>query len=241
MDIHHKDISSKIWLAFAFLLALIFFIQCFVGANRLSLTWDEPSFISAGYVYLTRSDFRLNPSHPPLMQELEALPLLSLHLKAPDYSAYLRPDMNPVVSFGRALIFESGNDPIKIASLARLPVMIIGAMLVFVIFLWGRCMFGPGPAIAAAALASFCPNLLAHSKLATEDLGCTAFFFFCSMELLVCLLPKAHYPQLGNLWHHHRVSTSFQVHCVDSGTCLPFAFCMADPKKRKRIKACHNS
>lgn len=180
MLILYKSITSKIWLAVAFLLALVFFIQCFAGARRLSLTWDEPSFISAGYIYLTRNDFRLNPSHPPLMQEIEAMPLLFLDLKVPDYPAHWLSTINPVRSYGQALIFQSGNDPLRIAFLARLPVMVIGALLVLAIFLWGRSMFGPGPAVAAAALASFCPNLLAHAKLATEDLGCSAFIFFAA-------------------------------------------------------------
>ncbi len=168
---------SNVWLAVALLLSLVYFIQCLTGAMRLSLTWDEPSFISAGYVYLTKGEFSLNPSHPPLMQELEALPLLSLDLNVPEYPARWLSATNPVAGYGRALIFDSGNDPRRIAALARLPVMLIGAMLVLAIFLWGRSVFGPGPAAAAAALASFCPNLLTHAKLATEDIGCSAFFF----------------------------------------------------------------
>lgn len=161
----------------ALLLSLSFFVQCYVGSQQLSLTWDEPSFISSGYIYLTKNDFRLNPSHPPLMQELAALPLLTQDLAIPDYPGTWFAEINPVVSFGKAFIFASGNDPQKIALLSRLPVMFLGAMLILAIYGWGEELFGPWPALAATALAAFCPNLLAHAKVATEDLGCTALMF----------------------------------------------------------------
>lgn len=44
-------------------------------------------------------------------------------------------------------------------------------------YLWGRRLYGPRPALLGAALVAFSPNLLAHARLATEDLGCTTLFF----------------------------------------------------------------
>ena len=67
-------------LAVAAFVAVVFFAQAFGASLRHSLTWDEPSFISAGYAYLTRGDFRFNPSHPPFLQVMEAAPLLLMDL-----------------------------------------------------------------------------------------------------------------------------------------------------------------
>jgi hypothetical protein len=162
----------------AALLAGIFFVQGFFGSLNKSLTWDEPSFISAGYAYLKWDYFQLNPSHPPLMQDLEALPLLFLDLKHPERNdPRWQNALNPVVEFGRQFIYESGNDPIQIAFWSRLPVLLMGTGLVFAIFLWGRNLYGAGPALLGTAIAAFSPNLLAHAKLATEDLGCTTLMF----------------------------------------------------------------
>lgn len=164
------------WLALV--LASLFFIQGLLGNQHKSLTWDEPSYISAGYSYLKWNDFRLNPSHPPLMQDLAALPLLFMDLKVPPREdPGFRNNINPVVEFGRRFLFESGNDFRRITFWARLPVLVIGSLLIMAIFLWGRQLYGPGPALLATTMGAFCPNLIAHAKVATEDLGCSALMF----------------------------------------------------------------
>jgi len=162
--------------AVACLLAAAFFVQAFCSSRQESLTWDEPSFISAGYAYWTWNAFEVNPSHPPLMQMLEALPLLPMDIRAPgkDDPAW-RSQPNPVVELGHRLIFEGGNDPVQIARWARLPVILLGTALVLCVFAWGRQLWGTGGGLVAALLVACDPNLLAHSKLATEDLGCTVF------------------------------------------------------------------
>jgi hypothetical protein len=165
--------------AIALMLSLLFFLQAFLGQRKISLTWDEPSFISAGYMYLTRGDFQLNQGHPPLMQDLVALPLLFLDIHEPSGSdAEWREANNPTAALGRRFIYDSGNDVDRIATWARLPVVTLGAFLVFSLFMWGKSLYGTVPALLAALLAAGNPELLAHAKLATEDLGCSAFMFF---------------------------------------------------------------
>jgi hypothetical protein len=153
------NISENRALAAAILLALAFFAQGFFGNFKQSITWDETSFISVGYVYLNESDFRLNPSHLPLMQELEAFPLLFMNLKAPPYLPYWFSTKNSVVAYGVTFLFGSGNDAQRIAFWARLPVLILGALLILGIYLWGRRLFGALPALSATMAAAFCPNL----------------------------------------------------------------------------------
>ena len=164
------------WIALG--LSVAFFLQGMLGAREKSLTWDEPFHIGGGYAILERGEFDLFGASPPLMQQLEALPLLALDLAMPEIDdPRWRNSMNPAVSFGRLFLFEMGNDARQIASLARLPVLVIGAALVFGVYGFSRRPFGELPALLAAALAATSPNLLAHAKVATADLGCAAAMF----------------------------------------------------------------
>jgi 4-amino-4-deoxy-L-arabinose transferase-like glycosyltransferase len=162
------------WLAAAGL-ALVFGLQVFLGSGNLSLTWDEPGYIASGYVNWTRGDYRLAPDHPPLMQKLQALPLLAMDVAAPPLSVLQwGVDPNPRATYGRAFFFASGNDPVRTARWARAPVMVLGMLLVLCVYGFARELMRPEAALLACALAAFDPNLIAHAKLATEDLGCAA-------------------------------------------------------------------
>ena len=174
--------------AVALLCGLVFFAQERVASQRESLTWDETGYVAAGYVNLVNGDYRLNADHPPLMQKLSALPLLLLQVQVPpvDDPRVLRSE-NPRATYGREFFFESGNDALRMTQLARIPVILIGAGLVLGVFAFARSLFGTGPAVAAAALAVLCPNLVAHARLATEDLGCAAGMFAAVFTLWRCV------------------------------------------------------
>jgi 4-amino-4-deoxy-L-arabinose transferase-like glycosyltransferase len=45
-------------------------------ACSTSATFDETAHLPAGYTYLRRHDYRLNPEHPPFVKKFAALPLL---------------------------------------------------------------------------------------------------------------------------------------------------------------------
>ena len=168
------------WLPFVF--ALVFFIQGFFGSLAKSLTWDEPVFIASGLSYLTRNDFRMNAEAPPLMQQLAALPLLGMQLALPgsDQPVWQK---GQHIRFAKQFIRDNGHRVQDIAIRARLPILVIGSGLVFLIAFWGQRLYGIWPACAAATVAACSPNLLAHAKLATTDLGCTAFMFLAVFAL----------------------------------------------------------
>src|SRR4030042_1019119 len=78
-----QRLEGRVILAALLLLAL--FAQLALTSPHQSLTADEPVYIAAGYAYLRTGDLRLQPAvqHPPLMNVLEAWPLL-LRPDAPD-------------------------------------------------------------------------------------------------------------------------------------------------------------
>ena len=146
-------------LLFALALSFFFFAQAYWGNQYKSLTWDEPSYISGGYTYLKWGDFRLNPSHPPLMQDLFALPLLFMDLRAPSKDdPSFRNAQNPVVEFGYQFLFENGNDFLTTTRWARLPSLVFGTMLVQGIYQRGAAIYSRGPALLAATIASLSPT-----------------------------------------------------------------------------------
>jgi hypothetical protein len=160
----------------ALALAALFLAQAIPASLDESLTWDETGYIAAGYANLWQGFYGLNADHPPGMQKLSALPLSVPNAPLADAPRFLESE-NPRAAYGREFFFGTGID-VEAASLrARAPVLLIAAGLVLAVFAWGRSLFGTRPALLAATLAALCPPLLAHGRLATEDMGCTAGMF----------------------------------------------------------------
>jgi hypothetical protein len=63
--------------------------------------------------------------------------------------------------------------------LGRLPSLLLGALLGWLVFLWARELFGWSSAALALLLYTFCPNVLAHSHLVTTDIS-TALSMFAA-------------------------------------------------------------
>jgi hypothetical protein len=69
-------LTGWVSLAGGILLILGFLAQGLAFFRSNSQTSDEAVHLAAGYSYLTRGDFRLNPEHPPLIKEICALSVL---------------------------------------------------------------------------------------------------------------------------------------------------------------------
>jgi hypothetical protein len=158
----------------------LFCILAYPALRQNSATYDETSFVSAGYTYLTRQDYRLAPGHPPLGKLLCALPLLwnepviSEDAARAFDRAIVSPDAEYI--FGGRVLYED-NDPNRLLVPARLVALALGAMLVALVGWWGLVLFGRLGGIFAAGLAAADPNLLAHATLATTDIAFALFFF----------------------------------------------------------------
>ena len=58
---------------------------------------------------------------------------------------------------------------------ARLPLILLSAMLALIVFELGRILFGNLAGLAAAFFCAFDPTVLAHSGLVTTDAGAAVF------------------------------------------------------------------
>jgi hypothetical protein len=175
-------VKASSTLTVALLLLVLFFIQgvFFVGAN--TETYDEAMHLAAGYSYLARRDFRLEPQNPPLIKEYLALPLfLAYWLPFNPDPQHWRDAADYLV--GHDFLYRSRVPADKMIALSRLVNLFLGTCLIALTGWWANRLWGGRGAILAMALASLEPNLIAHSSLVTTDIGVTLFVFL-SLYLL---------------------------------------------------------
>lgn len=157
------------------LLLAAFLLQ--IDASRVtSAVVDEPAHLTAGYLYLAGRDLTINREHPPLLKALAALPLLVLNPVVPprDPDGPVPGSEDFEFDYSRAFLYRA-NDADRMLKAARIPVMILAAILGILIYFWTREIAGPWAGAAAVALYATEPNILAHGRLVTTDLGAAAF------------------------------------------------------------------
>jgi dolichyl-phosphate-mannose-protein mannosyltransferase len=170
----------------ALALLVIVVVALSVGSVRLdSATSDEPAHIASGVIKIQERSLDFFREQPPLMNSLSALPVvLSGYRIAPGWQG-----ANHWV-VGRKFLYYSGYDPYRILFLARMPTIVLFAALIvcvyaFVLWQTGSVWW----ALGGAALTGFCPNLMAHGRLATVDLA-LAFFSFAAAALLLRMIDR---------------------------------------------------
>ena len=153
-------------------------VQSILSMQKKSVTIDEIMYIASGYYHLKTGDFQMNMTNPPLMKIFSALPLLSLKLELPVVEKDLK-EMNLIEQwkYSRSFLYDNCVDADIILFLARLPIVMVSMLLGFFVFKWGRELFGYKAGLFALLLYAFSPNILAHSRLATQDIGLTVFMF----------------------------------------------------------------
>lgn len=158
--------------AVALLCALVF-AQAWTSLRHKSLTFDEVVYIPAGYSYVVTGDYRLNPEHPPLAKLLSGIALLPLRPRLDTSDpAWEAADQ---WTFGRHFFEGQPGDIGAIVSAARLPIVLLTMLLIVGAYALARDLYGPHAGLFSAWLCTFSPDLLAHGRLATNDLALAAF------------------------------------------------------------------
>ncbi len=154
---------------------LAVFLALSAGASRdKSAIFDEPLHLYSGWRILTAGDFATNHEHPPLMKMLAAVPLLMMDVKPPTSVARREVDQWQV---SHQFVYHV-NDGDRLLAAARLPVVLLAALLGYVLYRCTAATLGKTAGVVALGLFAFEPNILAHSSLITTDLGITALMFF---------------------------------------------------------------
>jgi hypothetical protein len=160
---------------------VLLFIALEVGSyTQKSATWDEPIHLTAGYVALAEGDYRVDPTHPPFLRMWAALPLMLQSGVVADTSTI---DRTPVMdwltgaySYAHQFLYRD-NDADRLLYPARFMVVLWGVVLGILIFCWTHEWLGFVPATAALVFYTLEPNVAAHARLVTTDLGATCFIF----------------------------------------------------------------
>lgn len=107
------------------------------------------------------------------MNMLTAIPLVTAGYDAPKGWR----DAPEHWTAGYMTLYRSGYDPARILWLARLPTIGLFIALILSVYAFVATEASEWWALLAAALTALCPNLIAHGRLATVDMGATTFMF----------------------------------------------------------------
>jgi len=163
-------------------LLTLFFGLALTSAVQKSPTMDEQNHIARGAAYLGTGDPRLSVEHPPLVNLLSALPAhLLLHPSLPLDTIWW--EAGEWYNFADLFLWEVNSNAEQIVFLARLPVIGLGLLLVTLVHRWAAHRFGPWGGLLAAAFCALDPNILAHARLSTTDVGGTLFTFLAAYAL----------------------------------------------------------
>lgn len=155
------------------LVMLVYLALASWGAWSKSETYDEPMYVLAAYSYVVTGDFSLNREHPPLAKLLMGLPMLALDLELPaDYQ------QQPGIAYS-FFAHQPRVDAHTLLFTARLGGILLGLVLGAYVLRWARLAFGNTAGLAALALCLLNPNILAHCRVAANDMAPTVFLFAC--------------------------------------------------------------
>ncbi len=138
---------------------------------------DEVAHIPSGYSYLHYHDYRLNPEHPPLIKDMAAVPLQFMHLMFPVDDPSWTTDVNGQWEAGWHFIYHDGNNANQVIFWSRLPVLLLAIVFGAVFYWFVSRRFGIAVGLLAVFFYALEPNIIAHARLVTTDLGAAAFMF----------------------------------------------------------------
>ncbi len=165
--------------------ALLLFCALAVGSLvGDSPTMDEQNHLARGLALLKTGDARLSVEHPPLVNVLSALPVLTVRgLQLPtDHPSWEQPQ--GWYAFADQLLWARNRQEVTtMIFLARIPIVYLTIALAMIGFVLAREMWGKASAIAALLFLLFDPNILAHGRYTTTDLGGTTFLMLAALLL----------------------------------------------------------
>jgi hypothetical protein len=156
-------------------LLLLLPLQLVPAMAQKSPTSDELAHhLASGFSHLVKRDFRMNPAMPPLPRYLTAVPMVLLGAKGPwDHPSW---EAGNSPEFAREFFYQANRNADQLVFWARVPIVILSMLFGALVWAWAGAMAGFAAALTALLLYVFCPDILAHSQLATSDLS-VAFFF----------------------------------------------------------------
>lgn len=162
---------SGLWTALLVTSALVYLVLTIHAARIETPTVDEFAHLPAGAAYWRHGDFDLYAKNPPLLKlwmsaPVAADPTVSVPRPTRHADAWAPWDYGTV--------FMNANRPhyLDIFFRARLMVILLGLLTAGILVLWARRLYSPPTVATLGSLFLLSPTILAHSHLATVDIGC---------------------------------------------------------------------
>jgi 4-amino-4-deoxy-L-arabinose transferase-like glycosyltransferase len=147
-------------------------ILAVVSLHYQAVTIDEFAHLPAGISHLQTGRFFVYAVNPPLSKILAALPVLAAHPRM-DYGSDFHPipGKRPEWDFGQRFLDVNTPHYHRLFVLGRYPSVLISILGGWLLFLWGRELYGSAAGVIAVTVWSFCPTVLAFAQLITPDTG----------------------------------------------------------------------
>jgi len=148
-------------------------------AWRVGITYDEPSHLAAAAMYWRGADVLQPSDTPPLTRIVGGwIPRLARMPLEADPAAW---DSESSVRIGRTALAALGAGPARrLLFFARLPFVLFPLLVTWLLWSWGREIFGPGTALLLAAFGALEPTLLSHGPLVKSDVPAAAVLFLAA-------------------------------------------------------------
>ncbi len=155
-------------------LLMTMFGLMYYSSKHDSLTFDEKAHIAAGFTYLEKQDYRVNPEHPPLAKDISALGLMGKDINFPEDDAMFTGDNIEwwrQFNLGNNIIYEvNGDRAEEIIQASRFPMILLTILLGLLLFFTAYKWFGKYTALLTLFFYSFSPTFIAHGRLVTIDI-----------------------------------------------------------------------
>jgi len=143
---------------------------------RENPTVDEVVHMPAGITYWQKRTFRLYHHNPPLIKLVATLPVI---WAGPDVEPlYQMPSWRSAdpsqTTFSQTFAIYNVNRYFELFQISRLMMPLFSLVGGLAVFAWSRRLYGVWGGLLSLSLWVFCPNILAHARLITTDLGATA-------------------------------------------------------------------
>jgi 4-amino-4-deoxy-L-arabinose transferase-like glycosyltransferase len=171
--------TPPFWNARRTVLAIVLLLTVHLSLAVRSLvrenpTVDEVIHLPAGITYWEKGSFRLYHHNPPLVKLVAALPVVATG----DYQVnYTAPGWGPLpnkAAFAHDFALLNAKGYLELFSRARLVMPLFSVLGGLAVFAWSRRLFGNGAGLFSLLLWALCPNVLAHCRLVTTDMGAAA-------------------------------------------------------------------
>lgn len=135
-----------------------------LSAAQNSITMDEVVYLSVGHLIVQRGMFYINPEQPPFPKVISAIFSSRFNPKLPESGVYI----SQFWKINREIVH-------KLTLWGRLPIIILGPILIWLCFLLASRLYGTRAGLFAAFFVAFEPSLVAHQRMITGDYPFAAF------------------------------------------------------------------